>query len=76
MKNYLFTQLVLQNYNTLAILAIEQEITNNVESENITHKFSTIKVRRRSIKICLQIHRYNVFAYTIEIKLFLNEQNS
>ncbi len=40
------SDLRLQN---LAILSIEQEITNNINFESIIHDFSTMKVRRVNI---------------------------
>ena len=45
-KNYLrstMSQLRLQN---LAILSMEQEITNNINFESIIHDFSSMKARR------------------------------
>ena len=57
----------------LAILPIEQEITNNINFESIIHDFSTMKVRRvnKINMFSYTYYVYNLFVYPKEMKLFI-----
>lgn len=48
-KNYLRSTMSDSRLQNLAILSIEQEITNNINFESIIHDFSAMKVRRVNI---------------------------